>query len=75
MIPSACDLVAAALDCDPASLCESSGLGHHPLRDSVGHLGVMMALEQHNGVEITDQTIRQYETLAAILARHDALAG
>ena len=74
MIPAAYDLVAEALDCDPASLCESSGLGRHPLWDSVGHLSVMMPLEQHYGIEITDQTISQYETLAAILARHDALA-
>lgn len=75
MIPSARDLVAKALECDPASLNGDSGLARHPAWDSVGHLSVMMALEQHYGVEITDRTIIQYETMAAIIARHDALAG
>jgi acyl carrier protein len=75
MIPSPLDLVAEALDCDPASLHETSGLGHHPLWDSVGHLSVMMALEQHYGVEISDQTIRRFESLREIVAHHAGLAG
>jgi acyl carrier protein len=69
--PSAKALVAEALDCDPASLADDSGLGTHPKWDSMGHLTVMLALEAHYGIAITDETIRRFSQLAAIEALCD----
>jgi len=64
--PDPRNLIATALDCDPASLTEDSRLGHHPKWDSVGHLAVMLALEARYGIPLTDETIRRYESFAAI---------
>lgn len=59
-------LISDALDCDPASLNDDSGLYAHPEWDSFGQLRIMMVLEEHLGIEITDDTIRQYSTWPAI---------
>jgi acyl carrier protein len=67
------DLVASALECSPDSLTSASGLARHPNWDSFGHLKIMMALEEHYGVPITDGTIRAHETFAAIQATYEAL--
>ena len=61
-------LIAAALDCDPASLTATSALARHPKWDSFGHLRIMIQLEESYGVEINDETIRKYETFTAIEA-------
>jgi acyl carrier protein len=60
-------LVATALSCDPATLVLDSGLNRHPAWDSLGHLSVMIALQREYGIEITDENIRRFELLAAIL--------
>ncbi len=70
MPPAPVALIAEALGCAESSLAEDSRLGNHPNWDSVGHLSVMLALEQHYGVEITDETIRRYDNVAAIRARY-----
>ncbi|MBF0123817.1 MAG: acyl carrier protein [Magnetococcales bacterium] len=61
-------LIAEALGCAPQSLSDDSGLGTHPKWDSFGHLRVMLALEQHYGIDINDDTIDQFETMRSILA-------
>lgn len=64
--PNPEQLVAEALGCAVASLTGDSRLGNHPNWDSVGHLTVMLALERHYGVTLSDETIRRYDSLAAI---------
>ncbi|MDJ0944123.1 MAG: acyl carrier protein [Kiloniellales bacterium] len=66
-------LVAEALDCTPDSLEAEAALGRHPNWDSFGHLNLMIALEQHYGVAITDETVERYATLGAVTARFNEL--
>ena len=66
-------LVAAALECDPASLTETSALARHPKWDSFAQLRIMIQLEENYGVEINDANIRRFETFTAIEAFHAAL--
>lgn len=73
LIPTPLALVSEALNCPPASLGEDSRLGGHPDWDSMGHLTIMLALEEHYSVTITDETIRHYDNLAAILERYQTL--
>lgn len=73
-IPAPLALIAEALNCPAASLSEASRLGQHPNWDSVGHLGIMLALERHYGVAISDETIRRYDNIAAIQERYVELA-
>ena len=68
------ELVARALDCDPATLSQESGLARHPKWDSLGHLNVMMALESHYGVEINNETIARFERMTEIYRHFQALA-
>ncbi|MBF0166107.1 MAG: acyl carrier protein [Alphaproteobacteria bacterium] len=70
-LPTPLDLVAAALECNPDSLNEHSGLARHPQWDSLGHLRIMMALEDAYGIPITDASIREFETFRAILAAYE----
>jgi len=62
------ELVADALDCDVASLSAESGLGRHPKWDSLGHVAVIVALEEHFGITISDETVRHYDNMEAIKA-------
>ena len=66
-------LVSECLECEPTSLSRDAALGVHPKWDSLGHLRIMMALESQYGVAISDETIRRYDNLAAIVARYDEL--
>ena len=66
-------LIAEALDCAPESLDPEAALGRHPKWDSFGHLNLMMALERHYGVAITDDTVERYVTLGAVNARFKEL--
>lgn len=67
------ELISRALECDASTLGADAGLGRHANWDSMGHLQIMMMLEEYYGVEITDETIRRYETLSAIVQRYEAL--
>lgn len=73
MRPPPRDLVAGALNCSPDSLTAASGLARHPNWDSFAHLGVMLALEQHYGIEISDATIRKFDTFGAIEALYSSM--
>ena len=70
-LPSPFELAATALQTPVETIRADSGLNHHPKWDSMGHLEIMMALEEHYGVEITDATVRRFETMAAIIAHYD----
>lgn len=59
-------IVAAALETDPAKLTPQSRLGLHPGWDSLTHVKVVMALEEHFGIEITDDVIIRLTSIAAI---------
>jgi acyl carrier protein len=72
-LPTPKALVAEALECAPETLTETSALARHPKWDSFGHLNIMLRLEQHYGVEITDATIRRFESLTAIEALYAEL--
>jgi acyl carrier protein len=67
------ELVAQALECDPASISIDSGFDKHPKWDSFGHLAIMVALEQQYGVSINDVTIRKYEAMPEIQKLYDSL--
>jgi SAM-dependent methyltransferase len=64
--PPPTKLVADALGCDAATLSEDSRLGAHPKWDSLGHVSVVMELEKHYGVPVSDETIRRYESMRSI---------
>lgn len=64
-------LVAAALECDVATLTPQTGLGLHPSWDSFGHAAVIAALETEYGIEINDETIRRYQSMTQIVALAD----
>ncbi|OAN49308.1 hypothetical protein A6A04_04120 [Paramagnetospirillum marisnigri] len=72
--PAPRDLIATALECDPDSLSDESGLGSHPQWDSMGHMAVMLALEAHYGVAISDATIRAYASFPSIRELYASLA-
>lgn len=68
------ELVAEALGCSTESLSPESRLNAHPKWDSLGHLNIMMALEEHYGVEIDDEGIRAHQNMAGILKTYEALS-
>ena len=72
-LPSPFQLAAQALQTPVESIKADSGLNRHPKWDSMGHLEIMMALEQHYGIEITDATVRQFQSMAAISAHYDSI--
>jgi len=72
MLKSPFDLVADALGCSIDSLSDVSALNTHPMWDSLGHLSVMMALEEHYGVCIDDNGIRIHQSMAGIIQTYKA---
>ena len=74
-LPSPFELAATALQAPIETIKSDSGLNRHPKWDSMGHLEIMMALEQHYGIDITDATVRQFESMAEIIARYDSIKG
>ena len=72
-LPPPEELLAAALRCSPESILPGSALGVHPNWDSFGHMSLMLELEKHYGIEISDDTIRKYETFAMIRTRYEEL--
>ncbi|MBT8004872.1 MAG: acyl carrier protein [Rhodospirillales bacterium] len=68
-------LIAEALDCSPGDITDGLGLGLHPKWDSLAHLRVMMALEQHYDVSIDDDSIKKFHTRDSILERYSEITG
>lgn len=63
-------LIAEALECSHREIIEGLALGLHPKWDSLAHLRVMMALEKNYGVDINDDSIKQFHTRDAIHQRY-----
>lgn len=60
-------IIADALNCRPETLTENSGLGHHEEWDSLGHVTIMVSLEEHYNVTIDETNIAQLNTVKKIL--------
>lgn len=60
------ELIANALECDVNSIKPDSGLGKHFNWDSLGHVAVMVALEDKYGIEINDRNIESLSNFTAI---------
>ena len=73
MLKSPYKLVSEALECDPKSLNEKSGLNNHSSWDSMGHLTVMMSLEKDYGVEINEKSINKFQTMSKIIDTYNSL--
>ena len=59
-------LLAEILQCQPNSITAQSALGVDPRWDSMAQLNIMLALEERYGIEITDETIREYSQFEAL---------
>jgi len=66
-------LVAEALGCSPDSLNEQSALNVHPQWDSLGHLNIMMALEEHYGVHLDNDQVVAHQSMAGIFQTYRQL--
>lgn len=60
-------VIADALNCRPETLTEDSGLGHHEEWDSLGHVTIMISLEEHYNVIINETNIAQLNTVKKLL--------
>jgi acyl carrier protein len=61
-------LLSEALGVPPAEITPEMTFGDLPQWDSMGHMEVMMFLEEHFGVEISAETIAQLTSIPAICA-------
>ncbi len=59
-------VLAEALQVPPDTVTPDLALGDLPQWDSMGHMEVMMFLEQHFGVEINNDTIAELTSVPAI---------
>jgi acyl carrier protein len=73
LYPNPYELLANALECSPDKLNLDSTLGNPPNWDSIGHLNIMLALEEAYNISIDDDTIRRYTAMDAIVARYEEL--
>ncbi|WP_421940333.1 acyl carrier protein [Pedobacter sp.] len=60
-------IIATALECEPASLNLDSALGQHYNWDSFGHLSIMVALENKYNIEISEENIVKLQSVNDIL--------
>lgn len=65
-------LLAAAFQLTPTDIRENLSFGDLPQWDSMGHMEVMLALEERFGVEITADTIAELISFAEIGAYVEA---
>lgn len=61
-------LIAEALGVDTEMVTDDLAYGDLPEWDSMGHMNVMMALEERFGVEITTETIASLVNIPAVCA-------
>lgn len=52
-------IIAVALECDPQSITPEMGLGKHYKWDSLGHVAIIVAIENKYDIEINDSNITQ----------------
>lgn len=62
------NLVASSLGISEENVGDQLAYGDVPEWDSMGHMDVMMALEEHFGVEITTESIAQLVSVPLIYA-------
>lgn len=61
-------VIAETLDCSAVRFSEQSGLGKHPKWDSLGHIKVMIALEDRYGITVSEENVALLITVADIRA-------
>ncbi len=61
------DFIAQLVRQPSSAMGPEAGLGATPGWDSFAQLNVMMELEKRFGIDITDDSIRRYSTLAHVL--------
>jgi acyl carrier protein len=61
-----CDLLASALQVPVEAVTADLGFGDLPQWDSMGHMEVMMQLEERFGVEVSADTIAALTSVSAI---------
>lgn len=61
------DLTAKIFECDINTISEETGLGHHPNWDSLGHISLMVALEEKYHITIDENNIEKLLTIANII--------
>ncbi len=61
------ELVAKAIGCNPKNISEDSEMYRDYGWDSLGHLNVILAIEQEYGITIDDETVELYKTMHEIL--------
>lgn len=59
-------LIAATLGIEPALITEASDISNTRTWDSMRHILLMMELEEHYGIELTDRQILETTSVAAI---------
>ncbi len=62
------EVVAGALEVSPDQITVDLAYGDIPEWDSMGHMNVMMAMEDRFGVEITTENIAQLTSLPILCA-------
>ena len=65
-LPDPFDIVAKALGCSRVSLSIDSARYRDHGWDSLGHLRIVIALEEAYGISIDDEAIEKYATMRAI---------
>lgn len=65
-INKAIEYVAKIIECDKTELFEESKMHSHPKWDSLGHLSIMVKLEEDYNIEINDETITKYSEISNI---------
>jgi acyl carrier protein len=61
------DLISRSLDINRAEITDCFSYGDAPQWDSMGHMNIMMALEEQYSVEITADTITNLVSIPAIV--------
>ena len=62
----AIEYVAKIIECNTTELFEASKMHSHPKWDSLGHLSIMVKLEEDYNIEINEETITKYSEISNI---------
>ncbi len=65
-ISKAIMFVANALDCDVSELDDNASIYSNHKWDSLGHLAVMIKLEEEYNIEINQDSIEQFSSISSI---------
>ena len=59
--------IAKLLDIEPSSLPLDATMLSHPKWDSFAHLEIMLFLQKEKGIEINEETLNRFSSLANIM--------